>query len=385
MKPGFEGIAFQGVSRRAFLMSSGAAAVGIAFGGALAARKAFAQSAPFMPNGWARVGTDNIVTVYAPACEMGQGVFTAMPLLIAEEMDLDWSRVRIEQAPYNPKVYGNPLFGGNMLAGASRTTRGYYQIMRLAGMQCRAIMVDNAARKWGVGPAECSTEPSMVVHKASGRRMTYGEIAAFAEVPANPPQFTPEQLKPMKEFRLIGKDIPRVEVPDKVAGQARYGIDVRLPGMLYATVLRAPVNGERALRVEDAEAKKVPGVKQIVALPYGVAVVAETYPAAMKAKRALKVEWSQASKARSYSSESAMAEYMKRVRDLSDKGTIYEAEGDARGAIDKAAKRVVAEYTTLNVTHATMEPQNCTARVDGDSIEFWAPTQSPFGVWLAAV
>ena len=385
MKPGFEGIAFQGISRRAFLISSGAASVAIVFGSALNARKAFGQSAPFAPNGWARVGTDNIVTVYAPACEMGQGVFTAMPLLIAEEMDLDWSRVRIEQAPYNPKVYGNPLFGGNMLAGASRTTRGYYQIMRLAGMQGRAIMIDNAARKWGVAAAECTTEPSAVLHKASGRRMSYGEIAAFAEVPANPPQFTPAQLKPMKEFRLIGKDIPRVEVPDKVNGQARYGIDVRMPGMLYATVLRAPVNGERALKVEDTEAKKVPGVKHIVPLPYGVAVVADTYPAALKARRALKVEWSQVSKARAYTTDKVIPEYQQRVRNLADKGTIYEAHGDASGAIEKAAKRVVAEYTSLNLTHATMEPQNCTARVDGESIEFWAPTQSPFGVFLAAV
>jgi len=376
---------FRQVSRRAFLVSSGAASIAIAFGGLVGAKKAFGQAANFSPNGWARVGTDDIVTVYAPASEMGQGVFTSMPLLIAEEMDLDWNKVRIEQAPYEPKIYGNPLFGGAMLAGASRTTRGYYQIMRLAGMQCRAIMIDNAARKWGVPASECSTEPSVVLHKASGRRMAYGEIAAFAEVPANAPQFTPAQLKPMKEFRLIGKDIPRVEVPDKVAGQARYGIDVRLPGMLYATVLRAPVNGERALRVEDAEAKKVPGVKQIVALPYGVAVVAESYPAALKGRKALKVEWSQASKARSYSTDKVIPEYVQRVRNLEDKGTVYEAHGDARGAIEKSAKRVAAEYTSLNLTHMTMEPQNCTARVDGDSIEFWAPTQSPFGVFLAAV
>ena len=155
--------------------------------------------------------------------------------------------------------------------------------------------------------------------------------------------------------------------------------------MLYATVLRAPVNGERALKVEDAEAKKVAGVKNIVPLPYGVAVLAETYPAALKGRKALKVEWSQASKARSYTSEKVIPEYLQRVRNLEDKGTIYEAHGDARGAIEKSAKRVVAEYTSLNLTHATMEPQNCTARVDGDSIEFWAPTQTPFGVFLAAV
>ena len=383
MKPGFEGIAFQGISRRAFLISSGAAAVGIAFGSF--SKRIFAQLEPFSPNGWVRVGTDNIVTVYAPACEMGQGVMTAMPLLIAEEMDLDWGRVRVEQAPYNPKVFGNPLFGGNMLAGASRTTRGYYEVMRLAGMQARQIMMQSAALKWEVPAGELGTEPNAVVHKASGRKLTYGEIAGFATVPANPPQFTREQLKRPSEFRLIGKDIARIEVPDKVSGQARYGIDVRMLGMLYGAVLRAPVNGEAPLSVDDSEARRVEGVRQIVRMPYGVGVVADTYPAALKAKKALKVEWTQRSKARAYTSEKLIPEYLQRARNLGDKGTVYEAHGDAREAMAKAAKRVTAEYTSLNVTHACMEPINCTARVDGERIEFWAPTQSPFGVFLAAV
>ncbi len=383
MKPGFEGIAFQSISRRAFLISSGTAAVGIAFGSF--SKRIFAQAEPFSPNGWVRVGTDNIVTVYAPACEMGQGVMTAMPLLIAEEMDLDWGRVRVEQAPYNPKVFGNPLFGGNMLAGASRTTRGYYEVMRLAGMQARQVMLQSAAQKWEVPATELGTEPHAVVHKASGRKLSYGEIAEFATVPASPPQFTREQLKRPSEFRLIGKDIPRIEIPDKVTGQARYGIDVRLLGMLYGAVLRAPVNGEAPLSVDDSEARKVEGVRQIVRMPYGIGVVADTYPAALKAKKALKVEWTQRSKARAYTSEKLIPEYLQRARNLSDKGTVYEAHGDAREAMAKAAKRVTAEYTSLNVTHACMEPINCTARVDGDRIEFWAPTQSPFGVFLAAV
>ena len=383
MKPGFEGIAFQSISRRAFLISSGAAAVGIAFGSF--PKRIFAQLEPFSPNGWVRVGTDNIVTIYAPACEMGQGVMTAMPLLIAEEMDLDWGRVRVEQAPYNPKVFGNPLFGGNMLAGASRTTRGYYEVMRLAGMQARQIMIQSAALKWEVPATELTTEPNAVVHKASGRKLTYGEIAEFAAVPASPPQFAREQLKRPSEFRLIGKDIPRIEIPDKVTGQARYGIDVRLLGMLYGAVLRAPVNGEAPLSVDDSEARKVEGVRQIVRMPYGIGVVADTYPAALKAKKALKVEWTQRSKARAYTSEKLVPEYLQRARNLADKGTVYEAHGDAREAMAKAAKRVTAEYTSLNVTHACMEPINCTARVDGERIEFWAPTQSPFGVFLAAV
>jgi isoquinoline 1-oxidoreductase beta subunit len=383
MKPGFEGIAFQSISRRAFLISSGAAAVGIGFGSF--PKRIFAQLEPFSPNGWVRVGTDNIVTIYAPACEMGQGVMTAMPLLIAEEMDLDWGRVRVEQAPYNPKVFGNPLFGGNMLAGASRTTRGYYEVMRLAGMQARQVMIQSAALKWEVPATELTTEPNAVVHKASGRKLTYGEIAEFATIPASPPQFTREQLKRPSEFRLIGKDIPRIEIPDKVTGQARYGIDVRLLGMLYGVVLRAPVNGEAPLSVDDSEARKVEGVRQIVRMPYGIGVVADTYPAALKAKKALKVEWTQRSKARAYTSEKLIPEYLQRARNLADKGTVYEAHGDAREAMAKAAKRVTAEYTSLNVTHACMEPINCTARVDGERIEFWAPTQSPFGVFLAAV
>jgi isoquinoline 1-oxidoreductase beta subunit len=383
MKPGFEGIAFQSISRRAFLISSGAAAVAVAFGSF--SKRAFAQVEPFSPNGWVRVGADNVVTVYAPACEMGQGVMTAMPLLIAEEMDLDWGRVRVEQAPYNPKVFGNPLFGGNMLAGASRTTRGYYEVMRLAGMQARQIMIQSAAQKWELPATELSTEPNAVVHKASGRKLSYGEIAEFATVPASAPQFTREQLKRPSEFRLIGRDIARVEVPDKVSGQAKYGIDVRMLGLLYGAVLRAPVNGEAPLSVDESEARKVEGVRQIVRMPYGVGVIADTYPAALKARKALKVEWTQRSKARAYTSEKLIPEYLQRARNLSDKGIVYEAHGDAREAMAKAAKRVTAEYTSLNVTHACMEPINCTARVDGERIEFWAPTQSPFGVFLAAV
>jgi len=156
-------------------------------------------------------------------------------------------------------------------------------------------------------------------------------------------------------------------------------------GMLYGAVLRAPVNGEAPLSLDDSEARKVEGVRQIVRMPYGVGVVAESYPAALKAKKALKVEWTQRSKARAYTSEKLIPEYLQRARNLSDKGTVYEAHGDAREAMAKAAKRVTAEYTSLNVTHACMEPINCTARVDGERIEFWAPTQSPFGVFLAAV
>jgi isoquinoline 1-oxidoreductase beta subunit len=384
---GFEGIAYRGVSRRAFLLSTTGAAVGIAFGSALSMTRAFAQATGVAPNAWMRVGTDGIVTIMSPASEMGQGVKTAMPLLIAEEMDLDWSRVKVEQAPHNPAVFGNPFFNGvmgtgasaqgDMGTGASRTTQEYYVVMRVAGMQARQIMIAAAAGKWGVPASEVTTEPHTAVHKPSGRRMGYGEIAAFAQVPADLPKVTKEQLKPASQFRLIGKDVPRVDVPSKVTGKAEFGIDVRLPGMLYGTVLRAPVQGEQPAKIDDAAAKKIPGVKAIVPLPYGVGVVAENYTAARKAKAALKVEWSKSAKARSYNSGQAMAAFQARARDLDAPGLPFVNNGDAVGALGKAVNTVTAEYACEHVAHACMEPMNATAQVTGDKLEIWAPTQGP--------
>jgi isoquinoline 1-oxidoreductase beta subunit len=381
----FEDVAFQGISRRAFIVTAGGIAVAVAFGGTAGIRKALAQAASFTPNAWIRVAADGAVTLVSPGSEMGQGTMTAMPLLIAEDMDLDWSKVRVEHAPHMPKLYGNPLFGGNMIVGASRTMRGYYEIMRLAGLQAREIMIQNAALHWKVPASELTTEPHHVVHRASGRKLSYGEIATFAQVPAEMAAVTRDKLKPASQFRLIGKDQQRIDGPDKVSGRAHYGIDTRLPGMLYATVLRAPVNGEGPESVDDGAARKVAGVKQIVRMPYGVAVVADSYPAALKARRALKVTWTSKAKARAYTSDKLLSDYTQRARNLSDTGVVYEAHGDPKGAMAKAAKRLTAEYTSVNVTHACMEPTNCTAQVDGDRIEFWAPTQNRFGVFLAAI
>jgi isoquinoline 1-oxidoreductase beta subunit len=381
MGKSFEGIAFQGISRRAFLLSSGAAAVAVAFGAL--PKKAFSQSGPYSPNGWIRVGTDNIVTIYSPAAEMGQGVMTAMPLLIAEEMDLDWSLCRIEQAPNNPKVFGNPMFGGGMVTGASRTTRGYYEIMRLAGMQAREIMLQAVGRKLDVPVSDLTTEPHHVVHRATGRKMSYGEIAAFAQVPASPPNFTRDNLKSSKQFRLIGKDVPRVDVPDKVSGRAKYGIDTRLPGMMYATVQRSPVQGEKPEKIDDAAAKKVPGVRSVVPLPYGVGVIADSYWAARKGRDALKVTWSSGSKARAYTSDKVLAEYQARARNFSDTGVEFVKTGDPESLLG-SGKVVHAEYSSLHVAQMTMEPMNCTARVDGDKVEFWSPSQAASLVGIAA-
>ncbi len=366
----------QGISRREFMMSTGAASIVVAFG-AFTPDPGLAQSSAFTPNAWINMGADGIVTIYSPSAEMGQGVKTSMPLLVAEDMDLDWSKVRVEQPPSDAKKYGNPLFGRAMVAGASRTTRGYYEMLRLAGHQGREVIRFNAAKKWGVPLAEVTTEPHVAVHAPSGRKMSYGEIAAFAEVPADFPKSTKEQLKPVSAFRLVGKDTPRVDVPDKVSGKTVYGIDVVLPGMLYGSIARAPVQGETPLKVDDSESLKIAGVKQIVRLPYGVGVIADNYWSAQTARKALKIEWSQTAKARAYSSAVVLEEYKSRARNIDDKGVQFVKAGDPETVFKTAYKVIEADFTTQHVAHACMEPMTATAQVTGDRLEVWAPTQAP--------
>jgi isoquinoline 1-oxidoreductase beta subunit len=253
-------------------------------------------------------------------------------------------------------------------------------VMRLAGVQAKLVLMQAAGDRWGVPVSEVATEPHVVVHRATGRRLGYGEIASFAKLPEKVPVASKEMLKAAADFRLIGKDVPRIEVPLKVNGEARYGIDVRLPGMLYGAVLCTPVQGEKPERIDDAEAKKIPGVRQIVPMPYGVGVLADTYYAARKAKAALKVTWSTGAKAREFNNDKVRAEYLTRVRNLADTGVEYEKIGDPKAAFAGAAKTLTAEYATEPCAHACMEPMNCTARVDGEKIEVWVPAQSAFFV-----
>ena len=366
------------LSRRSFLLGSGGVALGLSFG-LTQTELALAQSQPaatgFAPSGWINIGLDGQVTLMSPASEMGQGTMTAMPMLLAEEMDLDWGQVTVVQAPSDPKRFGNPKFGGGMITGASRTVQGYYEPLRLAGLQARLVMVQAAAQAMGVPVAELRTEASRVIH-TSGRAMTYAEVARVAQAPAEAPKVDKSMLKPMAQFRLIGKDLPRVDVPGKSSGIAKYGIDQRQPGMLWASVLRAPVQGEVPESVDDAAARAMPGVKNVVRLPYGVAVVADSFFTAKTARDQLKVVWSQKAKARAQSSDAMRAEYVKRAQNLDDKGVDFIRHGDAAARLAGAVKTFSATYTSEMVSHICMEPMNCTARVDGDKIEVWAPAQS---------
>src|SRR5580693_474871 len=240
-------------------------------------------------NPWVSIAANGEISIIAPATEMGQGSLTALPLILAEELDADWSKVVVVPAPPIDKIYGNPGFGGVMHTASSAAVTGYFTLLRTFGAQVRAVLLDNVARRWNVPLAELATEPSVVVHARSGRRIGYGEIVAFAEIPSIAPEIKPEALKKTSDFRLIGHDVMRIELPTKTNGSAKYAIDVQVPGMIYGAVLRSPVEGGAPDQVDDAAAKAVDGVIAVVRLPYGVGVLAQTPWAAFDAKSVLEV------------------------------------------------------------------------------------------------
>jgi isoquinoline 1-oxidoreductase beta subunit len=329
---------------------------------------------------WISIGTDGSITIMSAATEMGQGSMTALPLIIAEELDADWAKVRIVPAPPLDHIYGNPGFAGMMYTAGSNAVTSYYVPLRIVGAQARRVLLDNAAHKWGVPVEELTTEPSVVVHAKSGRRLTYGDIAAFAELPAKAPDIKPEQLKKAADFRLIGKDVLRVELPAKVNGSATYGIDVQVPGMLYGTVLRAPVEGSVPDKIADAKAKAVPGVTAVIRLPHGVGVVAQTAWAAFAARQALigSVTWTRTGVAWGFDSDKAVETFAADAKNLSRAARDWSAQGNARGAFENAANVVEGDYRCDYAYHAQMEPLNAVASVApaGDAVEIWAGTQS---------
>ena len=335
--------------------------------------------APLSPNVWVTIATDGTITVVSPAAEMGQGTFTTLPAVFAEELDADWAKVKPVFPPeWTEKKYGNPGSNYVFQTSASFATRGYFKSMRLAGAQARRVLIDAVAVKWGVPAAELSTEPSVVVHKVSNRRVSYGEIAAFAKAPAELPKIEDKDLKPAASFRFIGKDVARVEVPLKVTGAAKYAIDAQVPGMVYAAVLQSPYPGGKPQTVDETRARQVAGVTDIVKLPEGVGIVGTSVEATQAAKKLLKATWSDARGAH-LDSEQALEEFAAVGRDKNREGVAYEPVGDAKTAMRSAAKIYRGEYRTRYIYHAQMEPVNATAAVsaDGKSVEIWAGTQGP--------
>jgi len=360
------------VTRRAFLETAGAAGAGLVISFYLPSGLRFRSptAGPFAPNAWLRIGEDESVLVIVDRSEMGQGVTTALPMLLAEELEADWSRIRIEFAPAD-KAYTNPMFGMQG-TGGSTSVRAAYTPLRKAGAAARELLVAAAAQTWGVEKAECRAERGAVVHARSKRRLTYGKLVTKAATLGAPPDVP---LKDPKDWKILGTRVRRLDTPPKVDGSAQFGIDVKVPGMLVAVVARSPVFGGKVTSFDAAKAKAVPGVRQVVQISSGVAVVADGYWPAKKGRDALAVTWDEGPTA-SVSSATIAQLFGQRAEQA---GAVARHAGDPDGTLGSAPAKVDAVYDLPFLAHATMEPMNCTAHVRADGVDIWAPTQFQTG------
>ncbi|MCX4151144.1 MULTISPECIES: xanthine dehydrogenase family protein molybdopterin-binding subunit [Paraburkholderia] len=361
-------------SRRTFLKAAGAfAAVGLTIGFEWAGtgRRALAATMPdatFAPNAFLRVAPDNSVTVIAKHVEMGQGAYTGIATIVAEELDANWQDVRVESAPADAKRYANLAFGTIQGTGGSSAMANSWMQLREAGAKARAMLVSAAAAQWQVPASELTTRDGSVHHAATNRTATYGSLASAAARLPVPDTVT---LKSPKDFRLIGHQLPRVDVPPKTNGTAQFTLDVTFPGMLVALLQRPPLFGATVKSFDASAATAVPGVVSVVQVPGGVAVVAKGFWAAKQGRDALKVEWDD-SKAEKRSSDAIMAEY----RQLAEQpGMSARKDGDATKALAGAVKKISASYAFPYLAHAPMEPLDAVVKLTADSCEIWAGDQ----------
>lgn len=358
------------LDRRDFLKKSaaggGALVIGFYLPGEFAALAASPPAEPAALNAWVRIAPDNTVTLIIDKSEMGTGVTTSLPMLLAEELDFDWKNIKFEFAPAAPQ-YFNPIFGLQG-TGGSTSVRASWGPLTTAGAAAREMLVAAAAKKWYVDPSACHVDNGNVVHTASGKRLTYGvlvEEAAKLPVPPN------AKLKDPKNYKFIGKPIKRLDTPPKTNGKAEFGMDVRLPKMRYAVIARCPVFGGKIRSFDATKARAVRGVKQVLQISSGVAVIADNTWSAMEGRRALEIEWDEGPNA-AVSSESIHRLY---VENAEKAGAIARKDGDVEAALLGAAKKLEATYEVPFLAHATMEPMNCTADVRADSCDIYAPTQ----------
>jgi len=361
-----------GLSRRNFLQVGVAAGGGLLLSLSLPYANGDAEAANadgFSPNAFIRIEGDGQIILTMPYVEMGQGTYTSIPMLIAEELEVDLKQVQLEHAPPNEKLYGNPLLGGIQATGNSNAIRAAWQPLRQAGATARAMLVSAAAKRWNVDPASCRAQSGEVLHAPTGRSIKYGELAADA---AHMPVPESVALKRPKDFKLIGTPAKRLDTPAKVNGTAVYGIDVRPPGAKIATLAQSPVFGGRVRSVDDAAAKAVKGVRQIVRLDDAVAVVADHMGAAKKGLAALVIEWDDGPHAKLDTKEIA-GELEKATL---NSGPVAQNIGDIDKAMASAVTKVEAAYEVPFLAHATMEPMNCTAHVRKDGCEVWVGSQA---------
>jgi isoquinoline 1-oxidoreductase beta subunit len=372
----------RGLSRRTLIQAGAAAGGGLLLSFTLPGLSRYAEAAAASkgyggpPNAYVRIDRDNAVTMIVPRVEMGQGTYTSLPMLIAEELEVDLDRVRLEHAPPDAGFYTDPLLG-EQITGGSTSIRGAFDPLRRVGAAARTMLVAAAAQSWKVDAASCRAEHGEVIHVPTGRRVAYGAVAAAAAKLRVPEDV---KLKDPKDFALIGTPVKRLDAPDKVNGRAQFGIDVRLPGMKVATVAACPVFGGKLAKVDDSKTKAVNGVRQVVRLDDAVAVIGDHMGAAKKGLAALAVTWDNGSNA-----SVSTADIVRQLADASRKdGVVATRHGDVAGAIAGAAKKVEAIYQIPFLAHATMEPMNCTVHVRTDGCDVWVGTQVPVRAQAAA-
>ena len=358
-----------GLSRRTFLVTSVAAGGGLLLGVYLPrsiAAKAQVADEILAPNAFVRIRPDDSITLIMPQVEMGQGTYTSMPMLIAEELEVELGKVSLEAAPPSDKLYTNPLIGFQV-TGGSTSVPGFWEPLRRAGATARVMLIQAAAAQWNVDPASCHAEKGEVI-SPTGERLKYG---ALVDVAAKLPVPDKVALKDPKDFTLIGTPAKRLDTPEKVTGKAKFGIDAMIPGMTFATVAACPVFGGKLKSVDDGKAVAVKGVRQVVKIDNAVAVVGDHMWAAMQGLAALDIDWDDGPNANV--TTASIVEQMARASQK--EGVIARSDGDFAKAISGAAKKIEAAYEMPFLAHAAMEPMNCTVHVTKDSCEIWVGIQ----------
>jgi isoquinoline 1-oxidoreductase beta subunit len=359
------------VSRRSFLKTGALMGGGLMLGFSLplrnSLRAASGQStSSFAPNAFIRIGADDGVTIIVNKSEMGQGVYTSLPMLIAEELEVDWSKIRVEPAPVDPAY--NHTEWGIQGTGGSTSVWSEWERLRKAGATARTMLVKAAADIWKVDPASCQAEKGFVIHSPTRRKISYGRLVEKASQMEPPPNVP---LKEPKDFKIIGKARRRIDTPDKTNGKAIFGIDAKVPGMLTAVVARPPVFGGKVKTFNAAKARGVPGVKEVIQIDSGVAVIADGFWSAHKGRDALEIDWDEGPLAAL--STSGMREQYLNLGKTS--GAVARKEGNPETVLSKAAKQVQVEYEVPYLAHACMEPLNCLVDLRPDSCEIWTGTQ----------
>ena len=385
-----EFLALSETSRRNFLIGSGGLVVGLALPiNKIAFASAGAEATSHKMNAWVEISPSGTVTIASPNAEMGQGTMTAMPLILAEELDADWSKVVVKQVGPTSKEYGNPFFGGIVHTVASLTTAALFDKVRLAGAQARLFLMERAAAHWKVPVSQLKTDAGYVKHSSSNKKMSYGKLVSLSRKGDKIPLVKKSDLKKSNQYKLIGKNIPRVDIPVKVDGTAEFGIDVVVPGMVHASIIRAPMHGATVKNFQNDNKGEIAQAIKLIKLPYGVAVLGKDLETVLNARKNIQVNWNFPKTGQKYSSQEALKKYSKISEDKKVPGVtwwqpffpkaIKGKKGYLQSALDDPKlKKLSSTYLTEHTYHGQMEPMNATASVDksGKKAEIWAPTQA---------